>query len=129
MDAYHPRRVPRLAAKLIDNARDLDRYLRRGFDTTVVEYRGRGHEDFSDEILRLFDWMGRFHRDFFSCDFACVSMRAWDNFFWWVEMRGLPPRSQVDPSNWPPPARVQPVQVKASINNANGVNVRAARPK
>ena len=31
---------------------------------TVVEFRGRGHDDFSDEILRLFDWMGRFRRDF-----------------------------------------------------------------
>ena len=58
-------------AKLIENALDLDRYLRRGFDTTVVEYLGRGHEDFYDEILRMFDWMGRFHRNFFPREFAC----------------------------------------------------------
>ena len=111
--------------KLIDNARDLDRYLRRGFDATVVEYRGRGHEDFSDEILRIFDWMGRFRRDFFPHKFACVSMRSWDNFFWWVEVRGLPPRSEVDPVNWPPPAGSQPVQIKATLNKTNGINVRA----
>ena len=65
---------------------DLDRYLRRGFDTTVVEYHGRGHEDFYDEILRMFDWMGRFHRNFFPREFACETMRPWDNFFWWVEI-------------------------------------------
>ena len=84
--------------KLINNARDLDRYLRRGFDSTVVEYLGRGHEDFYDEILRIFDWMGRFHRNFFPREFTCETMRPWDNFFWWVEVQGLPPRSMVDPS-------------------------------
>ncbi len=111
--------------RLIENARDLDRYLRRGFDTTVIEYRGRGHEDFYDEILNIFDWMPRFRRDFFPRDFECVSMRSWDNFFWWVEIQGLPPRSEVNPTNWPPPAGTQPAQIKASINKTNGINVRA----
>ena len=104
-------------AKLTKNARDLDRYLRRGFDATVVEYLGRGHEDFYDEILRIFDWMGRFRRNFFPREFACETMRPWDNYFWWVEVQGLPPRSTVDPADWPPPRGTQPVQVKASINN------------
>ncbi len=110
--------------KLANNAMDLDRYLRRGFDTTVVEYRGRGHEDFYEEILHIFDWMGHFHRDFFPRKFACQTMRSWDNFFWWLEVRGLPPRSEVDPSSWPPPAGTQPVQVKGDINDKNGLNVR-----
>ena len=57
---------------------------RGGYNTTVVEYLGRGHEHFSDEQLRLFDWMGRFHRDFFPREFDCKTMRQWDNFFWWV---------------------------------------------
>ena len=111
--------------KLIDNALDLDRYLRRGFDTTVIEYLGRGHEDFHDEILRIFDWMPRYRRNFFPREFACASMRSWDNFFWWVEVEGLPPRSEVNPTDWPPPAGAQPVQIKASINRNNGINVRA----
>jgi predicted esterase len=111
-------------AKLVRNAMDLDRYLRRGFDATVVEYRGRGHEDFYEEILRIFDWMGRFHRNFFPRKFACQTMRSWDNFFWWIEVKGLPPRSEVDPSNWPPPVGTQPVQVKGDINDRNGLNVR-----
>lgn len=110
-------------AKLVKNARDLDRYLRRGFDATVVEFLGRGHEDFHDEILRIFDWMGRFRRDFFPREFACKTMRPWDNYFWWVEVEGLPPRSMVDPTLWPPPSGTQPVQV-ASINSRNGINVR-----
>jgi pimeloyl-ACP methyl ester carboxylesterase len=110
--------------KLIKNAPDLDRYLRHGFDTTVVEYLGRGHEDFYDEVLRIFDWMGRFRRNFFPRDFTCETMRTWDNYFWWVEVEGLPPRSIVDPTNWPPPSGTLPVQIRASINKTNGINVR-----
>jgi len=111
-------------ARLTKNAMDLDRYLRRGFNTTVVEYRGRGFDDFYDEILRLFDWMGRFRRDFYPREFDCVTMRPWDNFFWWVEVEGLPPRSTVDPADWPPASNVLPVQVRGSLNKTNGVNVR-----
>ncbi len=35
-----------------------------GMNFTLVEFQGRGHEHFSDEVLRLFDWMGRLKRDF-----------------------------------------------------------------
>ena len=108
-----------------NNARDLDRYLKRGYNTTVVEYLGRGHEHFSDEILRLFDWMGRFHRDFFPREFACVTMRPWDNFFWWVELSGLPPKAMVDPADWPPPRGSQPMQVSGKITADNGLIVHA----
>jgi predicted esterase len=78
-------------AKLSKNARDLDRYMKHGYNITVVEYLGRGHEHFYDEMLRLFDWMGRFHRDFFPREFKCTTMRPWDSFFWWMEADGLPP--------------------------------------
>jgi hypothetical protein len=111
--------------KLVKNARDLDRYLKRGFDTTVVEFKGRGHEDFYDEVLRLFDWMVHFRRNFFPPEFACVTMRPWDNYFWWVELQGLPPKASVDPADWPPGPGVRPVEVKATINKDNGLNVTA----
>jgi hypothetical protein len=108
---------------MVTNARDFDRYLKRGYNTTVVEYEGRGHEDFSDEILRLFDWMGRFHREFFPRQFTCATMRRFDNFFWWIELSGLPSGSVVEPSNWPPSRNTQVMQVKGSITNANGLYV------
>ena len=111
--------------KLTKNARDLDRYLKRGFDTTVVEFEGRGREDFYDEILRLFEWMGHFRRNFFPREFACKTMRPWDNYFWWVELQGLPPRSVVDPGDWPPPSGVLPIEVKGSINDKNGLMVQS----
>lgn len=109
--------------KMTSNARDLDRYLKRGYNTTVVEYLGRGHEHFSDEIQRLFDWMGRMKRNFFPKEFTCVSMRTWDNFFWYVELSQLPPKAMIEPVNWPPQRGTQPVETEASITTNNGIYV------
>lgn len=111
-------------ARMVRNAPSLDRYLKRGFNATVVEYLGRGHEDFSDEILRLFDWMGRMRRSFFPKKFTAVTMRAWDNFFWWVELSQLPAKAQVAPENWPPPRGTQPVQTDVSVTPTNAIFVK-----
>ena len=110
-------------AKMTKNARDLDRYLKRGYNTTVVEYLGRGHEHFYDEMLRLTDWMGRFHRDFFPREFNCTTMREGDNFFWWVELGGMPSRAMVNPSQWPPPHGTQPVHLKGNITANNNLSI------
>jgi len=109
--------------KMADNTRDLDRYLKRGYDCTVVEYQGRGHEHFYDEILRLFDWMDHYRRDFFPREFTMSTMRPWDNYFWWVEMEGLPARSMIDPADWPPPRGTLPQEVKARLTETNGIYV------
>lgn len=93
--------------KTVRNARDLDRYLNKRYDVTVVEYRGRGHEDFYEDILNVFDWMGRREpRNFFPKEFSVSTMRTWDNYFWWLEAGKLPPRGIVEPSSWPPPRGV-----------------------
>ncbi len=111
--------------KLSHNARDLDNYLKRGFNCTVVEYLGRGHEHFSDEILRIFDWMGRLRRDFFPREFTCSTMRPWDSFFYWLEVDGLPPGATVLPINWPPPRNTQPAEISGRILATNGLYVSA----
>jgi acetyl esterase/lipase len=111
-------------AKMTKNAQDIDRYMKRGYNCTVVEYLGRGHEHFYDEILRIFDWMDRYKRDFYPREFECSTMRPWDNFFWWVELSGMPPKAMVEPANWPPPRGVLPVQVSAKLTEANGVYIK-----
>lgn len=111
------------AALLAHNAQDLDRYFRNNYNATVVEYLGRGHEDFSDEVQRLFDWMGRMQRDFFPRQFECRTMRSFDSFFWWVELGGLPAGSQVDPVDWPPARGARPASVEASVAATNGLRV------
>lgn len=106
------------------DATDLDRYFSKGFDATYVEYRGRGHEHFSDEILRVFDWLGRKRRNFFPREIEAVTFRPWDRFFWWVECEGLPPRTVVLPEHWPPAAGVRPFQIEARAGASNSLTVR-----
>ena len=89
-------------AKRAKNGALLDRYLRSmKYDTMVVEFLGRGHENFSDEVVRIFDWMRRHKRNFFPKDFECAALRSYDNFFWWVEINKFQRGVTVDPEEWP----------------------------
>ncbi len=109
---------------LARNGMDLDRCFAKGFDTTYVEYRGRGHEHFSDEILRIFAWMQSRRRDFFPRAIDVVTMRPWDNFFWWIEMAGAPARTVVLPTHWPPPKDIRPFSIEGKATAANALAVR-----
>jgi predicted esterase len=110
-------------SRLLTNATDLDRYFAKGFDITYVEYRGRGHEHFSDDLLRIFDWMGRKRREFFPAEFEAVTFRPWDRFFWWVEMESPPPRTVVLPEAWPPDGQ-RPLSIEAKRGATNTLVVR-----
>ena len=117
--------------KKAHNAEYLDRYLSHGYNTTLAEYQGRGHEHFSDEIQNLFDWASRYRRDFFPRQFLCRSMRSWDNYFWWLEMDEFPAKTMLDPDDWPErndnrsvaPKNYHAAETKASLNATNGINV------
>lgn len=111
--------------RLDANAMDFDRYLRRSFDMTYVEYLGRGHENFSDEVLRIFDWMGRKQREFFPKEIEAVSMRPWDRFFWWAEFEGLPPRTMLLPPQWPPAGGYRSATIQARLTPGNTISVRS----
>ncbi len=118
------------ADKLQRSAFHFDRYMRAAkFDTTVVEYLGRGHEDFSDEIQRLFDWMGRKKRDFTRKEFEVTTMRTWDNYFWWLEIDIFPGENAVEPVNGAPPTKPKPtpLNVKGWVNAVNNVSVSAGK--
>lgn len=108
--------------KMVQNARDLDRYLTRGYPVTVVEYIGRGHEHFSDEIQNIFEWMDRYKRNFYPKEFTTQSMRPWDNFFWWVELSEMPPKSMVLPTDWPPSGG-RTVETTARVTEGNSIYV------
>ncbi len=109
--------------RLVTNSRDFDRYLKRGFNATVVEYLGRGHEFFFDELHRVFDWMERCRRNFSQKSFTVATMRPWDCFFWWVELASMPPATMIDPANWPPPRGVQPMFTRATITQGGTIYV------
>src|SRR5262249_277714 len=100
--------------KMVKNGPEFDQYMNRsaGFVCPVGEIEGRGHENFCDEILRLFDWMGRKQRNFFPRQFTAVTERSYDNFFWWLEMRNFDPGDKL-------------LQFESRLTANNGVMVRA----
>lgn len=116
------------SGKLVENALHLDRYLTQpGFDCTVVEYIGRGHERFGDEIQRVFEWMNKpaIRREFANREFDIVSMRPLDNFFWWVEVEGFPARNMVRPLEWKTKGRkTSPALIHGEIKGSNRLVVR-----
>jgi predicted esterase len=87
--------------KMTVNTVDWDRYLTHtGYDTMIVQYQGRGHEHFHDEIQRIFDWMNLHKRNFFPREFEVNSLRPWDNFFWWVEVGKFKDANTILPAEW-----------------------------
>jgi len=109
--------------KMTENSQIWNRYMAKGFDATVVEYHGRGYEPLHDEILEVFDWMNRLKRNGPPDDFQCKTMRAWDNFFWWVEGRDFP--NAITPGNWPRKS-ARPTVVSGRITNENRLVARTA---
>ncbi len=111
--------------KMSQNAELFDRYLRKRFDTTVVEYLGRGQEPFHDEVLHIFDWMAlaNHRRNGSPRDFACKTMRPWDNFFWWIEGHEFP--RQVHPEQWLQ-TKARANQLEARILNQNLLSARTS---
>ena len=110
--------------KMTRNTEQFDRYLKFiGFDVMITEYLGRGHEHFQEDQLRIFEWMRLHQREFFPKEYQCLSLRPWDNFFWFTEFREFPPKTMVLPANWPPPRNTSPATFGAKITENNGVNV------
>ena len=115
-----------MGIELHSNERDFNRYLNRsGFDTMIVEYKGRGHDHFQDDIHHMFDWM-RFHRqDFEVSEFQVTSMRPWDNYFWWTEFSKFPTGAITLPLEWPP-SSARCMEIEASIGPNNRIRVKSA---
>jgi predicted esterase len=110
------------------NATNWDRYLTHsGYDAMIVEFQGRGHEHFHDEIQNLFNWMNVHKRDFFPKEFTVKSLRPWDNFFWWVETDKPNANAMILPAAWG--AVPRPAKTEASVNAVNGISVSSACEK
>jgi hypothetical protein len=52
----------------------------------------------------------------------CVSMRPWDNFFYWVEMEHIPSEFTVLPAAWPA-KNVKNAQVEAEIKSPTSISL------
>ena len=127
--------------KIAANAVEWDRYLKHSeankWDVMIVEYQGRGHESYHDEIQNIFEWMElpSHRRNFFPKEFGgeandsvknYQSLRTWDNYFWYAEFAGMPTASVIHPVEWTGerPPRGNALQIRGSYNTdseGNGV--------
>ncbi|WP_254509321.1 peptidase [Anatilimnocola floriformis] len=105
------------------NAADWEKYLKYvGYDSMVVQFQGRGHEHFHDEIQNIFEWMNLHRRNFFPKKFEANVLRSWDRYFWFVEVDQMSDKSVVDPVQWPPPRGTLPTKIEGAILPNNGIS-------
>jgi predicted esterase len=115
--------------KMSRNSVQFDRYLTKvGYDVMITEYQGRGGEHFQEELLRIMEWMNLHQRAPTPKDFSCTSLRPWDNFFWFAELRNFPEKSMVLPMNWPG-KNASPSPIHGKIQEGNGVVLEPAGAK
>lgn len=112
------------------NGPQFDRYLSRvGYDVMITEYQGRGHEHFQEELPRIVEWMNVHRRDFFPKEWTVTSMRSWDNFFWFAELREFPRRAMVPPASWPPARGSTPASISGKLLENNGLHLDSSGAK
>lgn len=127
--------------KWAPNAVEWDRYLRHAdanaWDVMIVQYQGRGHESYHDDIQNVFEWLElpSHRRNFFPKKFGgdandstknYQSLRTWDNFFWYAEFSGMPDASIIHPVEWTgeKPPRGSALQVRGEYltdSEGNGI--------
>lgn len=102
----------------------LDRYMHVRNDATVVMYRGRGREDFYEEIPELFRWMTvpTRVRAPMPQEFETVTMRSGDQYFWWLELGALKPLVDNNPVLWDQASKKEGI-VDARIGGGNQIRI------
>lgn len=90
-----------------------------GFDVLYVEFKGRGHEHFSDEQLRLFDWMGRRARRKFPLNFSCRAARPFDNEFYFVSVEEYVPGVLVNPRLFDDTKGIQTARIEGKLTQVS----------
>ncbi|MCA9136543.1 MAG: hypothetical protein KDB00_07285 [Planctomycetales bacterium] len=103
----------------------LDDYMHVRNDATVVMYRGRGREDFYEEIPELFKWLNvsTHVRQPMPQEIDTATMRRGDQYFWWLELGPLKPLIEINPILWDQAERIVAGKVDASVGGGNTIRI------
>ncbi|MCC9599624.1 alpha/beta hydrolase [Stieleria sp. JC731] len=112
-------------APLVRMGAILDRHMHVRNDVTVVMYRGRGKEDFYEEMPEIFKWLNvpTHVRKPIPREIDAVTMRRGDQFFWWLELGALKPLIDINPILWDQTSRIKAGKINSSIGGDNQVRV------
>ena len=103
----------------------LDDYMHVRNDAMVVMYKGRGREDFYEEITDIFRWMtvATRIRQPIPQEFEVATMRTGDQYFWWLEVGPLKPLVDINPLLWDQTKRIVDAEVSGSIGQGNQIRI------
>lgn len=105
--------------------KELDRWMRAGYDVRYVEYIGRGHEHFREEIHHIFDWMQHRTRAVDPREFVCRTLRPNDNRFYWLELGNFPELVAL-PAELFGRKKPRPMKLKGMVKRTGSINVQGA---
>lgn len=103
----------------------LDDYMHVRNDAMVVMYKGRGREDFYEEITDTFRWLNvatRVRKPIPE-EFEAATMRAGDQYFWWLELGPLKPLVDLNPVLWEQEKRKRAGKISGSIGAENQIRL------
>ncbi len=101
-------------------------------DCTVVQYKGRLDERFTEDIPEMFKWMRVQRRRSpggAGFKFECKSIRPWDNYFWFVELHGFPEKNTTWPELYNGKTKISALKFTGDLRaaNSNTFNLGPAR--
>lgn len=108
------------------NSLIVNRMMRHGFDVIYAEYKGRGYENYYEEIHNIFNWMELHQRLKYPKEIEEKILRRSDNRFYWVRTQDFPPQiMQPVIMNKFKRIATKPVSLNVSIKPGNLIYVKS----
>lgn len=97
----------------------------------VVQYEGRVGGPFFDEFPEILKWCDLNRRSWPSkgtkaFEIDCKILRPWDNYYWFIELEGIPSSKVLLPEQWRNQKGFKPLKISAKLDTSNNTfkNVR-----
>lgn len=74
------------------NNSELNEMMKHGQDIICIEYKGRGRENYYEELPHIFEWMSRLSRPPLEKEIEVGVLRPSENEFSWFRVAGFPAR-------------------------------------
>lgn len=108
------------------NSLVVNRMMRHGFDVIYAEYKGRGYENYYEEIHNLFNWMELHQRVKYPKEIEEKILRPSDNRFYWVRTEDFPPQiMRPVVANKNKRIKVKPISLNVSVKQTNLIYVKS----
>lgn len=107
------------------NSLVVNRMMRYGHDVIYAEYKGRGYENYYEEIHNLFNWMELQQRFKYPKEIEEKILRPIDNRFYWARTEDFPPQIMRPVVVKNQRIQARPVTLTVSIKEGNVIYVKS----